>query len=308
MKIAVLSRDPRLYTTSRLVQAAKLRGHEIDVLDYMRCSIEINAEHPDVVYSGEPVEHYDAIIPRISAAHTYHGTTIVRQFEMMGWACCNSSQAIIRTRDKLECLQVLGQADVPIPKTGFAHAAADLDDLIDHVGGPPVIIKLLKSTHGVGVLLGETRRQAEAIVEAFRGFDQQILLQEFIPEAEGTDLRCLVVGDKVVAAIRRQAAKGEFRANIHRGATATVADLTNSERELAIDAAKTVGLQVAGVDILNSARGPLVLEINSSPGFEAAEKATGVEIAEEIIRELEKQISGNKERIKSTPPVGSSLN
>lgn len=287
MKLAILSQDATLYSTSRLKTAAEERGHQVKVVDYMRCYINVSADSPSVMYAGKKLEHYDAIIPRVGASNTFYGTAIVRQFELMSVVAANGSSAISRSRDKLRCLQILSKANVGMPITGFAHSTQDTDGLINMVGGPPVVIKLIEGTQGIGVVLAETYASAKSMIEAFRGLSAHILVQEFIKEAQGEDIRAFVVGDKVVAAMRRKAAQGEFRANIHRGGKSEGITLTDEEIVTAVRASKAVGLNVAGVDMLRSDSGPKVLEINSSPGLQGIEGATGVNVAGLIIEYLE---------------------
>lgn len=300
MKIVILSRKPSLYSTRRLKEAGEARGHQMLVVDFLRCYMDITAHQPKVIYQGRPLEGIDAVIPRIGASYTFYGTAVVRQFEMMGVFPANESQAISRSRDKLRCLQLLARAGIGLPVTGFAHSTKDIQGLINIVGGPPLVIKLLEGTQGIGVILAETRKAAEAVIEAFRGLDANILVQEFVKEAKGSDIRCLVVGGRVVAAMKRQAPPGEFRSNLHRGGTATKIRLTPEERSTAVRAAKALGLRVAGVDIIRSHHGPVVLEVNSSPGLEGIERTSGVNVAGKIIEFLEKNASpGNtKDRVK----------
>ena len=243
---------------------------------------------------------YDAVIPRIGASHTFYGTAVVRQFEMMGVFAANASQAISRSRDKLRCLQLLSKRGIGLPVTGFAHSTKDIEGLIGIVGGAPLVIKLLEGTQGIGVVLAETPHAAKSVIEAFRGLDANILVQEFISEAKGADLRCFVIGDKVIAAMKRQGAPGEFRSNLHRGGNAEKIKLTPEERSTAVRSAKAMGLKVAGVDLLRSNHGPVVMEVNSSPGLEGIEKATGIDVAGKIIEFLEKNAAPNKnhDRIK----------
>jgi ribosomal protein S6--L-glutamate ligase len=288
MKIAILSQDATLYSTQRLKEAGETRGHEMRVINYLRCYMNITSHKPSVMYQGKPLENFDAIIPRIGASKTFYGAAVVRQFEVMGVFTANESQAISRSRDKLRCLQILSREGIGLPVTGFAHSTQDIDDLIDTVGGAPVVIKLLEGTQGIGVVLAETHHAAKSVIEAFRGLDANILVQEYIKEAEGTDIRCLVVDNKVVAAMKRQGAPGEFRSNLHRGGTADKIKLTPEERSTAIRAAKATGLRVAGVDMLRSNHGPVVMEVNSSPGLEGIEQATEVDVAGKIIEFLEK--------------------
>lgn len=290
MKIGVLSRNPHLYSTSRLVAAARKRGHAVQVLDYLRCYMDITSERPAVLFLGEP-QTFDAIVPRIGASHTFYGTAVVRQFEMMSVYSVSPSEAISRSRDKLRSLQILSRAGVDMPVTGFAHATKDIDGLLDTVGGAPVVVKLLEGTQGSGVVLAETRKAAGSVIEAFRQLDANILVQEFIEEADGADIRVIVIGNRAIAAMRRQSKPGEFRSNLHRGGTATVIEVTPEIERVAVAAAESMGLGVAGVDILQSKRGPLVLEINSSPGLEGIETATQTDIAGEIIKYIETNVS-----------------
>ena len=300
MKIAILSRDQSLFSTRRLKEACKQRGHDVRVIDYLRCYMDITSHRPRMLYQGEELLDYDAVIPRIGASQTFYGTAVVRQFEMMGVFPCNESQAISRSRDKLRCLQLLSRAGIGLPVTGFANSTKDIAGLIDIVGGAPLVVKLLEGTQGVGVVLAETRKAAEAVIEAFRGLDANILVQEFIKEAGGADIRAFIVGGKVVAAMKRQAGAGEFRSNLHRGGTADRAKLTPEERTTALRAAKTMGLNVAGVDMLRSNHGPVVMEVNSSPGLEGIEKATGKDVAGKVVEFLERNAErGNtKDKIK----------
>ena len=279
MKIAILSRNSKLYSTLRLREAGRQREHEVHVIDYLRCYMDIASHKPKVIYQGKPLVGYDAVIPRIGASYTFYGAAVVRQFEVMGVFCVNESTAISRSRDKLRSLQLLARRGIGLPVTAFAHSTKDVSGIIDAVGGAPLVIKLLEGTQGIGVILAETRKAAEAVIEAFRGLDANILVQEFIKEAGGADLRCFVVGGRVVAAMKRQAATGEFRSNLHRGGSAERAKLTPEERTTAIRAAKTMGLNVAGVDLLRSNHGPVVMEVNSSPGLEGIENATGVDVS-----------------------------
>ncbi|HLU46848.1 MAG TPA: 30S ribosomal protein S6--L-glutamate ligase [Planctomycetota bacterium] len=294
--MAILSRNSALYSTRRLVEAGQARGHEMIVVDYLRCYMDINSKSPIVRYRGEPLIGIDAVVPRIGASHTFYGTAVVRQFEMMGIFSANESQAISRARDKLRCLQLLSRRGVGLPVTGYAHDTKDIDGLIDLAGGPPLVIKLLEGTQGIGVVLAETRKAAQSVIEAFRGLDVNILVQEFIKEAEGSDVRALVVGDRVVAAMMRRGAPGEFRSNLHRGGRAEPTKLTPEERSTAMNAVKALGLRVAGVDLLRSNRGPLVMEVNSSPGLEGIERASGVDVAAKVIEYLEKNVGAPKTR------------
>ena len=296
MKIAILSRDPKLYSTRRLVEAARVRGHEVRVIDVLRCYMNIASHKPSIHYKGEELEEFDAVIPRIGASVTFYGTAVLRQFEMIGVYPLNESVAIVRSRDKLRSLQLLSRKGIGLPVTGFAHAPDDVQDLIKMVGGAPVVIKLLEGTQGIGVVLAETGKAAESVVEAFMGLRANILVQEFIQEAGGADVRCLVIGDKVVASMKRQAKPGEFRSNLHRGGTAHMVRITPEERSTAVRAAKILGLNVAGVDILRSNHGPVVIEVNSSPGLEGIEGATGKDIAGLMIEFIEKNAAVGKTR------------
>jgi ribosomal protein S6--L-glutamate ligase len=295
MKIAVLSRDKTLYSTRRLVEAGEARGHTMPIIDHLRCYMDIASHRPKVIYQGRPLDDIDAIIPRIGASHTFYGTAVVRQFEIMGVFTANESQAISRSRDKLRCLQLLSREGIGLPVTGFAHSTKDIEGVIDLVGGAPLVIKLLEGTQGIGVVLAETYQAAKSVIEAFRGLDANILVQEFIKEAGGSDIRCFVVGNKVVAAMKRQGAQGEFRSNVHRGGSVTKVKLTPEERSTAVRSAKAMGLQIAGVDILRSNHGPVVMEVNSSPGLEGIEKASEVDVATKIIEFIEKNVKKNGE-------------
>lgn len=288
MKIAILSRNRRLYSTRRLIEAAEARGHEVQVVDVLRCYMNIVSRNPSVHLEGKPLPAFDAVIPRIGASVTAYGTAVLRQFEMMGTYTLIESVALARSRDKLRSLQLLSRKGVGLPITGFANKPGDSKDVIKMVGGAPVVIKLLEGTQGIGVVLAETRKAAESVIEAFMGLQANILVQEYIKEAGGADVRCLVVGGKVVAAMKRQAAEGEFRSNLHRGGSASLVKITPEERATAVSAAKILGLSVAGVDLLRSSRGPLVMEVNSSPGLEGIETASGKDVASIIIEELEK--------------------
>ncbi len=296
MKIGILSRRPSLYSTNALKVAGEVRGHEMHVIDYLRCYMNIASHSPSVMYGGRSLEGFDAIIPRIGASRTFYGTAVVRQFEVMGVYPVNESQAITRSRDKLRCLQLLSRKGIGLPVTGFAHSTKDIDGLVNIAGGAPLVIKLLEGTQGIGVVLAETRKAAESVIEAFRGLDANILVQEFIAEAGGNDIRCLVVGDKVVASMIRKAAPGEFRSNLHRGGTAEKIRITPEERSTAMRSAKAMGLSVAGVDLLRSNHGPVVMEVNSSPGLEGIETASGVDVAGKIIEFIEQQAKPGKTR------------
>jgi ribosomal protein S6--L-glutamate ligase len=286
VKIAILSRNSSLYSTKRLKEAAIARGHEVAVVDYLRCYMDISARKPRVLFRGEEVSP-DAVIPRIGATYTFYGAAVVRQFEMAGIYTLNDSQSISRSRDKLRSLQLLSRAGVGLPTTSFAHSTQDIDGLLDVVGGPPVVVKVLEGTQGLGVVLAETKKAAESVISAFRQLDANILVQEFIKEARGADIRAFVVGGKVVAAMKRQGAPGEFRSNLHRGGHAEAVKLTPAERATAVRAAKTMELNVSGVDLVRSDSGPMVLEVNSSPGLEGIEGASGVDIADAIVEYIE---------------------
>lgn len=294
MKIAILSQNHKLYSTSRLREAAEARNHEVKIINFLRCYMNITSHKPFVIYQGERLSNFDAIIPRIGASATFYGTAVVRQFEVMGVFSANTSQAISRSRDKLRSLQILARRGIGLPVTGFAHATEDIDGLLETVGGAPVVIKLLEGTQGIGVVLAETNQAAKSVIEAFRGLNANILVQEFIQEAKGMDIRCFVIGDKVVASMKRQGAEGEFRSNLHRGGSAAKIKLTPEERSTAIRAAKAMGLRVAGVDLLRSNHGPVVMEINSSPGLEGIEKTTGVDVAGKIIEYIEKNAAPDR--------------
>ncbi len=288
MKIAILSRKPTLYSTRRLVEAARARGHEADTIDTMRCYMNITSQKPTIHYKGSELGNYDAVIPRIGASVTFYGAAVVRQLETMGVFCMNDSVAITRARDKLRSLQLLSKKGIGLPVTGFAHSLDEIKDLIKMVGGPPLVIKFLEGTQGIGVILVETSKAARSVLEAFLGLKVNIMVQEYIKEAGGADIRCLVVGDKVVAAMHRQSrSPEEFRSNLHRGGVATPINITDEERQMAIRAAQITGLNVAGIDIVRSHRGPLIIEVNASPGLEGIEKTTGVDVATEMIKFLE---------------------
>ncbi|MDJ0658584.1 MAG: 30S ribosomal protein S6--L-glutamate ligase [Crocosphaera sp.] len=296
MKIAILSQDATLYSTRRLKEAGEELGHDMRVVNYLRCYMNITSHKPAVYYNGKPLESFDAVIPRIAASKTFYGTAVVRQFEVMGVFSANESQAISRSRDKLRCLQILARDGIGLPVTGFAHATQDIDGLLDFVGGAPVVIKLLEGTQGIGVVLADTQNAAKSVIEAFRQLDANILVQEFIKEAAGVDLRCFVVGGKVVAAMKRKGAEGDFRSNLHRGGKADMVKLTPEERTTAARAAKSMGLKVAGVDMLRSNHGPVVMEVNSSPGLEGIEKASEIDVAKKIIEFLAKNAPSGSTR------------
>ena len=288
MKIALLSRNRRLYSTRRLIEAAEERGHKVMVVDVLRCYMNIVAHKPSIHYRGDELERFDAVIPRIGASVTNYGLAVLRQFEMMGVVALNESVAIGRSRDKLRSLQLLSRAGIGMPLTGYANKPDDIKDMIKIVGGAPVVVKLLKGTQGIGVVLAETQKAAESVIEGFMGVKADILVQEFIKEAGGSDIRCFVIDGKVVAAMKRQAPKGEFRSNLHRGGTSSLIKITPEERSTAVRAARVLGLNVAGVDSLRSNHGPVVMEVNSSPGLEGIEGATGKDVAGMIIANLEK--------------------
>src|SRR3954453_77987 len=296
MKIAILSRDASLYSTNRLKEAGEKRGHEVRIVEYLRCYMNITSRKPLVIFQGKELEGFDAIIPRIGASHTFYGSAVVRQFEMLGTFTANESQAITRSRDKLRSLQLLARGGIGLPVTGFAHSTKDIDGLLETVGGAPVVVKLLEGTQGVGVVLAETKKAAESVIAAFRQLDANILVQEYIKEAGGSDVRVIVVGGRVVAAIKRTGAAGDFRSNLHRGGTAEEIRLTPGGRRTAGRSAKTLGLNVSGVDLLQSNHGPVVMEVNSSPGLEGVEGAAGVGVAGKIIGILEKNAAPNKTR------------
>ena len=298
MKIALLCRSPHLYSHQRIMEAAKARGHEIDAIDHLRCTIDIASHRPKIHYQGRVLSGYDAVIPRIGASVTFFGTAVVRQFEMMRVYCVNESVAIARSRDKLRSLQLLSRKGIGLPITVFAHKTSNAEDIVKLAGGAPVVIKLLEGTQGIGVVLGETPKAAESIIQAFGGVNTNILVQEYIGEANGEDIRCLVVGDKVVASMMRRGREGDFRSNLHRGGSATAIKITPQERATAISAAKAMGLNVCGVDMLRSNHGPVVMEVNSSPGLEGVEQATGVDVAGKIIQFVEKNWEPGKTRTK----------
>ncbi len=287
MKIGILSRSLKLYSTKRLVEAARARGHEVEVIDTLRCYMDITSKKPMVHYLDRELSDFNAIIPRIGASITFYGTAVIRQFEMMGVISLNESVAISRSRDKLRSLQLLSRKGIGLPVTGFAHSTKMTHDLIKLVGGAPLVIKLLEGTQGKGVVLAETNSAAESVIDAFRELDENILVQEYIKEANGEDIRCFVIGDKVVASMKRTAKAGEFRSNLYRGGSTKNVENTEEERETAIDATKALGLSVAGVDLLRSKRGPLIMEVNSSPGLNGIETATGKDVASMIIEYLE---------------------
>jgi len=290
MKIVILSRQPNLYSTRRLVEAGEQLGHEILVVDHLKCNIEIEKKNPKVYYNGAYLENVDAVIPRIGASVTFYGCAVVRQFEIMHIFSAVESQALVRSRDKLRSLQLLARAGVGLPKTIFTNFSKNVEHVIDSVGGAPVVLKLLEGTQGLGVILADTQNAAESVMEAFNGLEARIIVQEFIKEAGGADIRAFVVDGEVVGAMKRQGKEGEFRSNLHRGGSASIIELTEEEESTALIAAQAMGLGVAGVDMLQSSSGPLVLEVNSSPGLEGIEKATGTDIASKIIRYVERNV------------------
>jgi ribosomal protein S6--L-glutamate ligase len=288
MKIAMLARNAKLYSHQRLKAAAEERGHQLDIIDTLRCYMNIAARRPEIYYNGEKLTGYDAVIPRIGASVTFYGTAVLRQFEMMGVYPLNESVAIGRSRDKLRSMQLLARDGIGLPVTTFAHDPKQTEEVLKLAGGAPIVVKLLEGTQGIGVVLADTDRSAKSVVEAFRGAGVNILLQEFIKEAGGTDIRAIVVGGKVIAAMKRTGAEGEFRSNLHRGGSAQVVKLSAEERATAIRAAKSLGLNACGVDMLRANHGPVIMEVNSSPGLEGVERATGLDIAGKMIEYLEK--------------------
>ena len=294
MKIAMMARNPNLYSHKRLVEAAENRGHEMHIINTLRCYMNIASRRPEIYYNGEKLKGFDAVIPRIGASVTFYGLAVLRQFEMMGVFPLNESVAIGRSRDKLRSMQLLARDGIGLPVTTFAHDPKQTDEVLELAGGAPVVIKLLEGTQGIGVVLADTKRSATSVVEAFRGAGVNILLQEFIKEAGGTDIRAIVVGGKVIAAMKRTGAEGDFRSNLHRGGSAQVIKLSPEERSTAVRAAKSMGLNVCGVDMLRANHGPVVMEVNSSPGLEGVEKATGLDVAGKIIEYMEKAaLKGN---------------
>jgi ribosomal protein S6--L-glutamate ligase len=292
MRIVILSRQPALYSTRVLVEAGRRRGHDVEVLDTLQFDIHLRRGESELLYQGRPLGPVDAVIPRIGASITSYGLAVLRQFEMMGVYCVNGSRAIARSRDKLRALQLLSRHDIGLPPTVYTRQAEHLPGAIEQVEGPPVVVKLLQGTQGVGVVLAESQAAAASVIEAFHGLEQEILIQKFIREAHGADLRAVVVGRRVVGAMRRQAVAGEFRSNIHRGGTARPVRLSREYRRAAVAAAQVLGLRVAGVDLLESNQGPMVMEVNSSPGLEGIEKATGEDVAGAIVEHVERELSG----------------
>lgn len=298
MNIAILSRNANLYSTRRLAEAAEKRGHQARILDHLKCDIIIEQNNPLIYYKGESLSNFDAIIPRIGASVTYYGSAVVRQFEMMNVFTTTNSQALVRSRDKLRSLQLLARSGVGLPKTAFTNYSKEEKNLIDSVGGAPLVIKLLEGTQGVGVVLAETKKAAQSVIEAFHNLKARVIVQEFIKEAKAADIRAFVVNGEVVGAMKRQGKEGEFRSNLHQGGTATVVKLSRAEKSAALKATQAMGLSIAGVDMLQSARGPLILEVNSSPGLEGIEKATGVDVAGKIIEYIEMNQPKGKPRRK----------
>ena len=295
MKIGILSRNPRIYSTHRLVKAALARGHEIQVVNPLNCYMNITSAKPMVHLRDMELNKFDAIIPRIGASITFYGTAILRQFEMMGMYSLNESTSITRSRDKLRCLQILSRSGIGLPTTSYAHSTKMTAKLIEMVGEAPCVIKLIEGTQRKGVILAETPKYAESVIDGLRQMKAHFLVQEFIKESNGCDIRAFVIGDKVVASMMRKAKDGEFRSNLHRGGTAVQVDITKEEAQVAINAARALGLNVAGVDLLRSDRGPLVLEVNSSPGLQGIENSTGLDIADMIIEYIEENVKGSRE-------------
>ncbi len=294
MKIAMLARNPKLYSHQRLKETAEARGHELDIINTLRCYMNIASRRPEIFYNGERLPVYDAVIPRIGASVTFYGLAVLRQFEMMGVYPLNESVAIGRSRDKLRSMQILARDGIGLPVTTFAHDPSQTEEVVKLAGGAPLVVKLLEGTQGIGVVLADTDRSAKSVIEAFRGANVNILVQEFIKEAGGSDIRAFVVGGKVIAAMKRQGAEGEFRSNLHRGGSAQMVKISPEERSTAVRAAKSLGLNVCGVDMLRTNHGAVVMEVNSSPGLEGVEKATGIDIAGKIIEFMEKEAKPGK--------------
>jgi ribosomal protein S6--L-glutamate ligase len=290
MKIAVLSANARLYSTRRLVEAGQKRDHEMVVVNHSKCVLQIEKASPIILYEGKELKGIDAVIPRIGASLTFFGTAVVRQFEMQKIFTAVESQALVKSRDKLRSLQLLSRAGLGMPKTVFSNYTKDSKPVVGLIDHTPIILKLLEGTQGLGVILAETKKAAESVLEAFNGLEARVVLQEYIAEAGGADIRVLVVDGKVVGAMKRQAKEGEFRSNLHRGGTAEIIELTEDEEDAAIKATRVMGLGVAGVDLLQSSRGPLILEVNSSPGLEGIENATKKDVARSIIRYVERNV------------------
>lgn len=305
MKIAILSRNSRLYSTKRLIEAIEAAGHEWVVLDHLKCDITIEQANPSIHYKGQRVDDVDAVIPRIGASVTFYGAAVVRQFEMMNVFTATHSQALVRSRDKLRSLQILSNAGLGLPKTVFTNYSKEVKSIIDDVGGAPLIVKLLEGTQGYGVVLAPTKKAAESIIEAFHSMKARVIVQEFIKEAKGADIRAFVVNNRVVGAMKRQGNEGEFRSNLHQGGSGELIKLTKAERLAAVTAAKAMDLSIAGVDLLQSDRGPLVLEVNSSPGLEGIEKATGKNIASSIINYVVKQVEESQAKPKKRRKIKS---
>jgi ribosomal protein S6--L-glutamate ligase len=299
MKLVILSRDPKLYSTRRLVEAVQARGHVAQVIDHLRCDLVIEQGLPGIIHRGQLLSGIDAVIPRIGASATFYGTAVVRQFEMMKVPAAVDSQAILRSRDKLRAMQLLARAGVGLPRTVFTNYSKEARELVRQAGGAPVIIKLLEGTQGLGVVLAETEGAATSVIEAFHNLKARFIVQEFIAESGGADIRAFVVGNEVVGAMKRQGSEGEFRSNLHRGGTGTLIKLTSQEKRAALTAASALDLAVAGVDMLQSSRGPLVIEVNSSPGLEGIEKATGLDVAGRIVAHVETLVRGKKKRKKT---------
>lgn len=293
MNIAILSRNPKIYSTHRLVKASIARGHQVRVINPLRCYMDITSAKPMIHYKDEKLDKFDVIVPRIGASITYYGSAILRQFEMMGVYALNESTSITRSRDKLRALQILSRSGIGLPTTSYAHSTKMTEKLIKMVGGAPCVIKLIEGTQGKGVILAETYKAAESVIDGFRQMKAHFLVQEFIKESSGQDIRAFVIGDRVVASMMRTAREGEFRSNLHRGGTALSVDISSEEAAVAVKAAKALGLNVAGVDLLRSARGPLVLEVNSSPGLQGIETSTGLDIANMIIEYIEENGHGS---------------
>jgi ribosomal protein S6--L-glutamate ligase len=290
LKIIVLSRNKKLYSTKRLVKSIEERGHEALVLDHLKCDIVIEQDKPTIFYGAEELTDVSAVIPRIGASVTFYGAAVVRQFEMMGIPTVVESQALVRSRDKLRSLQILARSGVGLPKTVFTNYSKEVTQIIDSVGGAPLIVKLLEGTQGVGVVLAPTRKAAESIIEAFHSMKARVIVQEFISEAEGADIRAFVIGNRVVGAMKRQGKEGEFRSNLHQGGVGSLIKLNKKQMEIALTASKAMNLPIAGVDMIESSKGPLILEVNSSPGLEGIEKVSGRDIAGEIVKYTEKLV------------------
>ena len=288
MRFVILSQNPNLYSTKRLIEAGEKKGHEMIIVDHAKCNLVIEKKNPTIIYKGKEITDIDGVIPRIGASVTFYGTAVVRQFEMMKVFTATESQALVRSRDKLRSLQILSRAGLGLPKTVFSNYSKDVSQIIDAVGGAPLVIKLLEGTQGLGVVLADNKNSAESILEAFNGLQARVIVQEFIKEAKGADIRVFIVDGIVVGAMKRQGKEGEFRSNLHRGGSANIIELTDEEENAALKAAKSLGLGIAGVDLLQSSRGPLILEVNSSPGLEGIETATGKDIATSIIKYVER--------------------